>query len=260
MATSYNTANRPDFVRSQYAFSAYIRDPENNPRPDDIEERRLKIYRELLYANVEGFLASTYPVLRKILPNEHWHAIIKDYFSNHLSQTPLFSEMPREFLKYLEQERTPHPDDPIFILELAHYEWIELALSILDKKINLATINPKGSLLDGIPVISPLAWLFSYRFPVHKISPKFLPKEESQHLTNLLVFRDHDDEVRFIEVNPVTTRLVRLIIDNRNKTSRELLEQIIDELDHPRPDVVIHGGQDILAELKQRNVILGVLA
>ena len=78
MAATYNTANRPDFVSKQYAFTAYIRDPENNPRPDDVEERRLKIYRELFYNNVEDFLANAYPVLRKITSNAHWHTLIRD--------------------------------------------------------------------------------------------------------------------------------------------------------------------------------------
>lgn len=251
---------RPDFKSRQYAFTAYIRDPENNPQPEDVEERRLKIYRELFYNNVEGFLANTYPVLRKITSDAHWHAMVQDYFANHIAQTPLFPEMPREFLKYLEQERTPCPDDPVFMLELAHYEWVELALSILDKEINASDINSEGNLLDGIPVISPLAWLLNYRFPVHKISPDFQPQEADMEPTYLLVYRDQDYEVRFIEANPVTARLAQLVIDNNNKTGRELLKQIADELNHPQPQTVIHGGMNILTDLKHRRVILGVAA
>ena len=247
-----------DFASKQYAFTAYIRDQKNNPRPNDIEERRIKIYCELFYNNIEDFLANTYPVLRKIMSDEHWHAMIRDYFATHFSQTPLFTEMPREFLKYLEQERIPHPDDPVFMLELAHYEWVELALSILDKEIDSVNIDPKGSLLDGIPVISPLAWLLNYRFPVHKICPKYQPKEADKEQTYLLVYRDHDFEVRFIEANSVTARLVQLIIDNSKKTGHELLMQIINELSHPQPEVVIQGGLDILTDLKHRHVILGV--
>ena len=251
---------RPDFITKQYAFTAYIRDPESNPQPEDVEERRLKVYRELFYNNVEDFLANTYPVLRKITADAQWHAMIQDYFANHLARTPLFPEMPREFLKYLEQERTPCPDDPVFLLELAHYEWVELALSILDKDIDMSDVNAVGNLLDGIPVISPLAWLLNYHFPVHKISPEFQPQAADMDPTYLLVYRDHDYEVRFIEANPVSARLAQLVIDNNNKTGRELLAQIADELDHPQPQTVIQGGLDILTDLKHRNVILGVAA
>ncbi len=255
---TYNTADRPGFVRQQYAFAANIRNPEKNPGPVDVEERRMKIYRELFYNNVEDFIANTYPILRRILPDDRWHAMIRDYFANHLSRTPLFPEMPREFLKYLEQERIPDPDDPVFMLELAHYEWVELALSILDEKIDTGKINRQGDLLTGVPVVSPLAWLLSYHFPVHRISPAFQPQKPDGKLTHLIVFRDDADEVRFIETNPVTARLLQLMIDNRSRTGGELLEQIIIELNHPQPDVVRNGGIQILEDLKVRKVVLGV--
>lgn len=258
--TTYNTADRPGFVRQQYAFAAHIRNPEKHPCPETIEERRMKIYRELFYNNVEDFIASTYPVLRQIMPDERWHAMIRDYFAHHLSHTPLFPEMPREFLKYLEHEREPQPDDPPFMLELAHYEWVELALSLLDEEVDDTQINVHGDLLEGKPVISPLAWLLSYRFPVHKIGPAFQPGEAADLQTHLIVYRDAGFDVRFIEVNPVTARLLQLIASDDSQSGRMLLQQIAVELNHPQPDTVIQGGMRILDDLKKRAVILGISA
>jgi hypothetical protein len=252
---TYTTVDRPDFVQQQYAFAAHIRNPEKHPCPRAIEERRMKIYRELFYSNIEDFMASTYPVLRQITPDEHWHAMIRDYFANHLSHTPLFTEMPREFLKYLEQERQPHTDDPPFLLELAHYEWVELALSILDEKVDETKINIHGDLFDGIPVISPLAWSLSYQYPVHKISLTFQPEAISS--THLMVYRDANFDVHFVEINAVTARLVQLISGNTHQTGRALLQQIVTELTHPVPDIVIRGGMEILNDLRERKIILG---
>lgn len=252
-----NTADHPGFVHQQYAFAAHIRNPEKNPRPKDVEERRMKIYRELFYNNVEDFMANTYPVLRQITPDDRWHAMMRDYFANHRSHTPLFPEMPREFLKYLEHERKPCPDDPPFMLELAHYEWVELALSILDEKVDETKVDAQGDLLDGVPVISPLAWPLSYYFPVHKISPAFQPEEADGIQTYLVVYRDADFDVHFMEINPVTARLIQLIIDNNGKSGRVLLRQIATGLNHPRPDIVIDGGKEILNDLKRRKVVLG---
>lgn len=253
--TTYNTAERPNFVRQQYAFTAHIRNPEKYQRPDDIEDRRMKIYRELFYNNVEDFMANTYPVLRKIISDEHWHSIIRDYFANHLSHTPLFPEMPREFLKYLEHEREPHPDDPGFMLELAHYEWVELALSILDKNIKTEKINERGDLLTSVPVISPLAWLLSYHYPVHKIGPQFKPETPEDNQTHLVVYRDKLHEVHFMVLNPVTARLLQLIDMGNHSSGQRLLEQIASELNHPQPEVVITGGAQILNDLSKREVI-----
>ena len=252
-----NTPDRPVFVRQQYAFAAHIRNPEKNPGPEGIEERRMKIYRELFYNNVEGFIANTYPVLRRILPDDRWHAMMRDYFAQHISHTPLFPEMPREFLKYLEHEREPQPDDPPFLLELAHYEWVELALSLLDEKIDATEIDAQGDLLDGIPVISPLAWALSYRFPVHKIGPDFQPSEAGGMQTHLIVYRDADFDVRFIEINPVTARLLQLFSGEDAVSGRAALQQVAAELNHPQPGIVIQGGMEILNDLRRRQVILG---
>ncbi len=252
-----NTPDRPVFVRQQYAFAAHIRNPEKNPGPEGIEERRMKIYRELFYNNVEGFIANTYPVLRRILPDDRWHAMMRDYFAQHISHTPLFPEMPREFLKYLEHERIPQPDDPPFLLELAHYEWVELALSLLDEKIDATEIDVQGDLLDGIPVISPLAWALSYRFPVHKIGPDFQPSEAGGMQTHLIVYRDADFDVRFIEINPVTARLLQLFSGEDAVSGRAALQQVAAELNHPQPGIVIQGGMELLNDLRRRQVILG---
>ncbi|MCW5608761.1 MAG: putative DNA-binding domain-containing protein [Nitrosomonas sp.] len=264
MNTTYNTPDRSDFVHLQYAFAAHIRDPEHNPCPEDVEARRMKIYRELFYNNVEGFMASTYPVLRSIMPDQRWHAMIRDYYAKHQSHTPLFPEMPREFLKYLEYERKTEPDDPPFMLELAHYEWVELALSILDEKIdgNSFEIPDKSDdLLAGIPVASPLAWVLGYHFPVHRISADFQPQTPDKQITYLIVYRDVKDEIHFMEANSVTARLLQLIIDNTGhdcRNGKALLEQIAVELNHVQSDIVIEGGRVILHDFMERTILLGV--
>lgn len=265
MNTTYNTPERPDFVRLQYAFAAHIRDPEHNPSPEGVDVRCMKIYRELFYNNVESFMASTYPVLRSIIPDQRWHAMIRDYYAKHQSHTPLFPEMPREFLKYLEYERRAETDDPPFMLELAHYEWVELALSMLDEKTDdEAWIIPVNGddLLTGIPVASPLVWVLGYHFPVHKISADYQPKTPDNQINYLIVYRDSRDEIHFMEANPVTARLLQLIIsDNANgdcKNGKALLEQIASELNHPRSDTVVEAGCAILAGFLERGILLGM--
>ena len=256
--STYNTPDRPDFIRQQYAFAAYIRNPKQFPCPEGIEAQRMAVYRELFYNNVESFIANTYPVLRQIMVEEHWHAMVQDYFANHLAQTPLFPEMPREFLKYLEQERKPQPDDPPFLIELAHYEWVELALSLFDEKIDNSAIDSVGDLLEGIPVISPLAWVLSYRFPVHKISPTFQPQQaDAANPTYLVVYRDKAFEIHFIEINSTTAHLLQRITHNTNQSGRAILQQIAAEMQHPKADLIVEYGTQLMQQLKEQGILLG---
>ena len=250
-------ASRPEFTRRQYQFAAHIRDPEHQPAPDDVEDRRMQIYRELFYNNVEGFLSGTFPVLRKLYNDKAWHKLVRDFFSGHHSSSPLFLEIPREFLGWLESERVREPGDLPFLHELAHYEWVELALSISEETLEQDHVDPEGDLMIGIPVLSPLAWQLSYQYPVHRIGPDFLPQQAGENPTLLVVYRDSADEVGFMEVNPVTKRLLELITEDSNSSGEQLLEQIAAELSHPRPGVVVNGGMEIMKGLHEKNILLG---
>jgi hypothetical protein len=76
------------FQQTQLALTAHIRDPEQHEGPEGIENRRLKIYRDLFYKNIEGFISKGFPVLRKLFSDERWHAMVRDFMRKHECQTP----------------------------------------------------------------------------------------------------------------------------------------------------------------------------
>ncbi len=249
----------PPFTDIQYAFTRHLRAPGQHPSPPDVEERRMAIYRELLYNNIEGFIASNFPVLRKITPDTRWHELVRDFFARHQSRTPLFAEIAREFLAYLQNERDD-PCDPPFLLELAHYEWVELALAIDPREIEWHGVDPDGDVLSGIPVVNPLSLVLSYGYPVHRIRPDFQPDKAGAQATFLVVYRDRKDKVGFIELNPVTAKLLYLLNNNAGGNGRALLGMIAQELKHPNPEAVEKGGLDAMKQLLARDVLLGVRA
>ncbi len=56
------------FQQQQQALTAYLRDPESCPAPQGVEPRRLAVYRDLFYKNIEGFISGGFPVCRSIFP------------------------------------------------------------------------------------------------------------------------------------------------------------------------------------------------
>lgn len=250
-----DTTDFPDFKTIQYTFAAHLRDPQRNPPPVDIEPRRLAVYRELLYNNVEGLLTGTYPVSHRILPKEIWQELIQDFFATHRARTPLFPQMPQEFLHYLEA-RGDDIKIPPFLRELAHYEWVELALTIDNREIDFKGIDRTGDLLQGQPVLSPLAWLLAYRFPVHLLSPSYQPTEPPEQLTLIVIYRNIQDKVQFIQLNPLSARLFQQL-QGTKMSGRVVLETIADELAHPKSEVIVAGGLQILQEWLKRDIILG---
>jgi hypothetical protein len=249
--------HRPAFQRQQLAFTAHIRDPSKHPLPAGIPDTRMAVYTELFFNGIEDQLSTCFPVLRKITDDNHWLALVRDFFARHRCRTPLFTEIGQEFIDYLEAEHEPSPGDWPFMLELAHYEYAELAVSISDANATPGEYDPNGDLLQGCPLVSPTAWVLSYQYPVHRIGPGFLPKTPGPQPTHLVVYRDRKDAVHFLEINPVTHRLLGLLKETPRRSGLQLLEQIAEELRHPEPDKVIHSGSALLNDLHQRNVILG---
>jgi hypothetical protein len=246
-----------DFIQQQLAFAAHIRDPDNVSGPADVEDRRMAIYRELFYNNVAGFIQSGFPVLHAISDDASWHRRVRAFFRDHHCQTPYFTQIAAEFVEWLENERGEHPDDPPFLRELAHYEWVELALSISDADRHLPAVDPNGDLMDGVPVLSPLAWPLAYQWPVQHIGPEYLPDVPGEQPTYLVVNRDRLDKVHFLEINAVTYRLLQLLSEQAAPTGQEALQQITEELGHPDPAAVIEHGRALLDDLRARNILLG---
>ncbi len=247
-------SNQPkpiDFRDTQAQFANYIRDPANNPAPADIETRRMTIYQELFYNNIQGFIANGFPVIRKLMDDDSWHAMIRDFMIKHKSKTPLFHEIAREFLSYLENERDTN-NDPPFFYELAHYEWVELALSVSTEEIPAEPANP-GDIMAAKLDTSPLARLLQYQYPVHQISPEFQPGSPAKSAVHLLVYRAVDDSIVFLEFNPVSARLFGLI--SEGLTGQKAAEQIVTELQHPNAEVVIKGAKNLLQDWFNRRII-----
>ena len=57
--------------------------------------------------------------------------MLLDFIAEHRCLTPYYRQIPDEFVQYLQQERKRADDWP-FLAELAHFEWIELQLSIAE--------------------------------------------------------------------------------------------------------------------------------
>ncbi len=242
--------------RQLHAFAAHLRDPARSPPPEGIEDRRLAVYRDLFANNIRTLLAGNFPVIRRTLVEDRWAALVHDFFADFRSHTPLFPQIGEEFVRYLQQRQQAGADDPAWLAELAHYEWIELALQI--SATTVPAHEPHGNLLTGIPVASPLAWPLAYRWPVHAIGPDQLPDEPPPAPTLLLVRRDADGEVHFSELSPLVYRLLELLEEDAARTGAETLSRLAEEAQAADRDAFLQEGAAMLERLRGEGVLLGV--
>ena len=250
----------PAFQQYQLQFTGHIRDPKNIARPARVAASRMRVYREIVYNNLEASLAGCFPVCKKVLGKRLWHKLVRGFFVHHQSHSPLFRQIPEEFLAFLGEAHllADLPPLPGYLNNLAHYEWIELAVSAAELDNDWNRIHVHGDLLAGIPVLAAAMALLSYDYPVQAISPRFRPEQPLQQAVNLLVFRDVGDQVRFIELNALTARLLSLL-QAQDRTGRQALGLIAEEIRHPEPETMMEFGRALLEDLRQQGVILGVL-
>lgn len=241
----------------QYQFAAHIRDPKHQPAPADVEDRRMKIYRDLFYNNINKFLSNNFPVVRQMYSETDWRRVVREFYSEHLCHTPLFPELPKEFLRYVQEQRIDRAGDPPFLLELAHYEWIELALALDEHELERLPVDQESDLLQGVPILSPLAWQLTYLYPVHRIGPDNMPTEPPADATHLLAYRNRLDQVKFMQLNGVTQLLLNLLRESNDQSGLELLSQLAEQLQHPNPDRLVENGHQLLRDFLEKDIVLG---
>lgn len=240
------------FQQYQQTFTQYIRDPKTHERPAKVSAKRMAIYAEIVYDNIDSTLSACFPVAKNVLGSRKWKKLTRAFLAEYQSQTPIFREIPKQFLHYLQIKNTSI-EFPNFLLDLMHYEWVELYLSSMEVELP----NALGADLQyGQPVINPAHLLLAYDYPVHTISKRNQPKLTTP--TYLLMFRKHDYEIKFVLLNAITFQLLRLIKE-KPSSGKNLLLALANQMQHPEPEVFIKFGLQILQDLMQQGAVAGTL-
>lgn len=241
------------------ALAGHVRDPAGAAPPPGIEPRRLAVYRDLFRRNIDRLLASGFPVIRRTLDDAAWQSLVAGFLRDHASRTPLFAEVSREFVAYVQAlDAPPRP----WLAELAHYEWVELALQLSDAAPAapdpvLPAAEDAGRLLDGAPVLSPLAWPLAYRWPVHAIGPGHDPTEPPAQPTLVLLHRDAGGTVRFHLVSPLAYRLLQRLDAVPADSGRDHLRALAREAGAGDDDALVDQGRAMLLRWRRSGIVTG---
>lgn len=255
----------PSFQRYQLAFTAHLRDPQHQPKPKNAAAKGIAVYKEIVFNNLFESISACFPVAQNVLGKHAWLNLVRSFLREHSADTPIFREIPEEFLSFLSiHTRLASTNLPPYLFSLCHYEWIELAVSSQAaslqtdnaSKTKLVDVHTAEDLLAHQLAFTPTMQLLNYDYAVQKISRRNKPKEKVS--TQLLVYRNAEYIVKFVELNPVTYRLIELL-QQKNITGKQALTIIANELNHPQPEVIIEFGMTILEDLSNQNIILGVL-
>jgi hypothetical protein len=249
------TAELPSFQRYQLAFTARLRDPLNQPPLAGVPGERMAVYEEIVFNNLFESISACFPVAHKVIGKRKWLKLNQAFMRDYSASSPLFRKIPEQFLQFLNNtDPALQAMLPPYLNSLCHYEWIELFVASIPTTAKPNDIDPEGDLGNNKPAFAPNMQLLNYDYAVHKISPRHKPKQPES--TQLLVFLNADDQVKFMELNAVTYRLISLL-QNEPLTGKQALTLLAKELQHPLPESIIEFGLSILGDLRNQGVIIG---
>lgn len=234
----------------QTKFTQHLRNPDTYGVPEGLDERRVGVYSDLIFHNISALMSEFFPVLKKLLSDENWNDLIREFFINWRAETPYFPRLAEEFLAFL-TSRSGTNHEPEYLTPLAHYEWLELYLFIHEDELPENRLTETALVTEPIK-LSELAVPAAYNFPVHQIQVGW---EETSNPTHLLVFRDKSDSVRFFELAPLSYELLSAMqLSDKGIIAANWLKQKAQDLGQDEK-VFVEFGLDLLKQFNRENLI-----
>jgi hypothetical protein len=248
-----------NLLQQQQALTRYLRDPEHQSPPVDMNVQRVNVYRDLVFNNLSQLLSGTFPVLIRIIGEKRWGWLVRGFLRDWRAQTPRFGEIAETFLDYLaaQPQVLREGEWPAFLLELAHYEWVEMALQQSDAQA-LPSTDP-ALLLERPLLISALAWPLAYVWPVHELDPDNQPATPPAQPTLLLVRRTADWSVKFSELSPLAWRLLQRIDEYPALDGRQQLQGLAVEAGETATAAFMENGLMLMRQMHEDAVLCSIV-
>lgn len=249
----------------QNEFGKYLR-TQRQTGSDNIPTRVGKIYQDLIFNNVCGFLNQCFPISKAIMGDD-WQTLCLYFFQRYPTHSPYFTEIPMQFVEFLSQiddddcDKSAWLDEltilhdtitklmPDYLPELVHYEWLELYVETLPNQDNKLILNDGNAYFLNHTLQNNF-----YLYPVQKIG-KNAQSIAPEH-TFLGVLR-HQDKVKFVEINLLTHLFLEFVQNSQfvyqDKTT--LLQDFAKSIDYGDIDGLIGFGDGLFSLLINEHIV-----
>lgn len=238
----------------QQEMGRYVRGltgPENIAMPED----RLHIYRRLVQNNFTNILGRAFPVLSQVMPAGSWQNLVRQFYQQAVSNTPLFYDIPATFLQFLQQQEKLQP---AYAYELAHFEWAEMAVEISTEDIDMTDIEEDADMMSGTPAISPVLWLLTYQYPVHRIAPDHADVDMGEQPYCYALWRQKDFGLRTESIDAAFFLLLQQMQQHADLTSVEHIQCWVQHFPEADQQYWQEQGEALLALAVAEDMVLGI--
>lgn len=204
-----DTPNEQDRLR---ILTAHLRNPAQQPCPGFMDAQAVDLYRELLVGNFDAALRACFPLWIRCLGEARYLLWRDAFIAEHACRSPFFRQIPDEFMAYLSQNPQRLQQDLPYALELAHLEWLELALGVAQTD---TLPEHSGSAVQD-PWTTPLRLnavhaLVQYAYPVQQLilRPTFSAAPVlDPNPVSLYLYRNRVDAVQMLEPDALSLQIL----------------------------------------------------
>jgi hypothetical protein len=239
-----------DFRQYQFALARHLRDPLSMPLPKGVSQVDANACTHEMVKNLREVLEPAFPVTHALLGDEIWEHAVRLFLKQAPTHAPWSTVVQRAFVAHV-CESSDMQSLPAWLQDLAHFEWLQNAVSTAP--VTWPAFDATGDVMKRPVVLNPSHVEAAYEWPVHSIDTDHNPDEmQSTHVTML---RDVNDVLHVYESSVFRNQLIDLLRDGQ--TGEEAFKVLAAWLSHPAPELFVHEGEELMAQLQTEGVLLG---
>jgi uncharacterized protein len=257
MAAAIRERTAPADVRADYPGWLRARgvDDEDARALAAIGAERLLVYRSLVHNRLLTAIREFVPRAAARRGREALRADFAAFMELQGPRSPYLRDVPGEFIAWIGARWAEDESVPDWLSELARHELLELDV----RNDPRGGEPPTGAelALDRALVFDGSARLMRYAFAVHRLPAAVDDRgEPERRSTDLLVFRDGRNKVRYLELTPwAGLVLVQLLVERH--ALADGLQRAAASLGEPLDDDKLGKAAMLFAELTDTGVLLG---
>jgi hypothetical protein len=232
---------------------------------------RLALYRRLVRGTLADVVQRMMPRARARLnraANGAFDRTFDAFLAEAAPRTHYLRDVPREFLAWAEPSWRANADVPAYIPDLAAHELAAFTVAAAPGEIPAsgaaAEPEPKGRALGEVALDRPLIFaeakqLARYAYAVHEL-PASLEDDAApvERSTVLLIYRDGDHRVRYLDLTPLAADIVAELFAGR--PLGDAVRAACERGGTAPTDALLLDTAGLLADLGARGVLLGARA
>ena len=236
------------YLKTVQEFAHKVKQPASlSSMPFDQDKSEL--YHSLVVGSISSVISPCFPVLTSILSEQQWQIIVKEFLTKYQHDTYLYNRLAYDMVKFLQQHNiTEYP----FSAELAHYEWIELEISLIDEQPeNMPDLS--NSLLTTSFQLSNLARILNYQYDVENICQEYIP---SKPLSSYLIVYKLNNAINFSKISEINFQILTYML-NQQVTSQEVIQALCAMHGSIDKNILQNQVEEMLHKLLVKKIIIG---